>query len=197
MCTWGRTDRRTFENEEGARFSYATDIVRDHLGAPVLSLSLPVKSRPYGEGLARTWFSGLLPEGKRLESVCREIGCSTADYYQVLSEIGWECAGAVSIVPSGASERRSSIADVPLTAPELARCLREAADANSSPTGPLVRVSLGGFQGKLCVILVKPTMDAGYLSLGEAYLPAGQSASTHILKPPPSVRHPGLVAGEA
>jgi len=34
----------------GARFAYNGDLARERVGMPLLSLSLPVKVRPYAEG---------------------------------------------------------------------------------------------------------------------------------------------------
>ena len=82
---------------KGARFQFDEKICETYLGQPLLSVALPVKNRAYSEGRTNAWFRGLLPEGQRLDKVCREIGCDTADYMNILSIIGWECAGAVSI----------------------------------------------------------------------------------------------------
>lgn len=86
------------ENRKGGKFSYAKDVAASMPGLPLLSLCLPVKRRPFGEGRTANWFDGLLPEGERRDAICRHLGLSPYDWMGLLAEIGWECAGAV--VPS-------------------------------------------------------------------------------------------------
>ena len=43
---------RLVPTRRGARFAYESEVAREHVGMPLLSLSLPVKARPYAEGLA-------------------------------------------------------------------------------------------------------------------------------------------------
>ena len=40
---------RLVPTRRGARFSYESEVAREHVGMPLLSLSLPVKARPYTE----------------------------------------------------------------------------------------------------------------------------------------------------
>ncbi len=38
---------RLVPTRRGARFAYESEVTREHVGMPLLSLSLPVKARPY------------------------------------------------------------------------------------------------------------------------------------------------------
>ena len=69
----------------GARFAYDEDIYTEYMGMPLLSASLPVKMRPYSEGLTNAWFRGLLPEGRRLDVLSQKIGCTPSDYVRILA----------------------------------------------------------------------------------------------------------------
>ncbi len=183
------------ETRRGARFPYNEKMNETHQGSLVLSTSLPVKTRAYGEGLTNAWFEGLLPEGERLEALSREVGCAQSDYVGLLSEVGWECAGAVSIVdPARAYSTSESIQS--LSQAELAQELL------SLPTYPLIdgsviRVSLGGYQEKLCVVVTDIKIQNGYVAAASFALPNAAAISTHILKPQPDHRFTGLIAAEA
>ena len=112
-----------------------------------------------------------------------------------------ECAGAAEVMPRkigvGACE------------PELPR--REAIDSRGTvgtsggiavalTMTHLLRVSLGGFQEKLCVT-ARPEdwagLSQGHRALSSAALPLDGAPSTHILKPQPQGRLAGLVEAEA
>ena len=128
------------ETRKGARFAYDEDIVGNFPAMPVLSASLPVKRRPYSEGKTGAWFRGLLPEGERLAALCRRIRCSTADYLGILAEIGWECAGAVSVIDPAAPPKVPGMR-AEVTLEELGGILAELPVYETS--GPVVqRVSL-------------------------------------------------------
>ena len=178
----------------GARFTYAEDIIARHPGLPVLSAALPVKRRAFAEGLTSSWFTGLLPEGGRLERICRELRCSDYDYFGILEQIGWECAGAVSIREKG-FEPLSAGKSVALSEKDLAERLRSLPDLVRS--APLTRVSLGGFQDKLVLQAKGLRIERGVVRSAEWILPDATTISTHILKPQPQGRYPGLVEGEA
>ena len=178
----------------GARFAYAEDIVARYPGFPVLSISLPVKRRAFAEGLTASWFSGLLPEGGRLERICRELRCSEFDYFGILEQIGWECAGAISIRAKG-FEPSCAEKLVTLSEDDLANRLKSLPDLARS--APLTRVSLGGFQDKLVLQAKKLQVERGVVRAAEWVLPDASTISTHILKPQPQGRYPGLVEGEA
>ncbi len=80
------------ETRRGARFTYDPTICEVYPGAPLLSLALSAKRRPFGEAKTRNWFEGLLPEGGRRDRVCKRLGLDPYDWVGLLAEIGWECA---------------------------------------------------------------------------------------------------------
>lgn len=45
-----------------------------------------------------------MPEGKRLEELSRIVGCDLYDYFELLKNVGYECAGAVQIIPKGQNQ---------------------------------------------------------------------------------------------
>lgn len=58
---------------------------------------------PWPVELTRNWFDGLLPEGDRRTRVAARFGLRPEDTFGLLAEIGWECAGAVAVLPDGRS----------------------------------------------------------------------------------------------
>lgn len=190
----GKPIGRLTPTRRGARFSYESEAVREHAGRPLLSLSLPVKARPFSEGLTGSWFRGLLPEGQRLQAVARRIGCDERDYMSILKRIGWECAGAVSIYEDGFSAPAGQ-APHALAEAELAEKL-----VNLPTYGgidPLARVSLGGYQDKLLVVGSDIVVVDGLIEHAIWWEPDTATASTHIIKPQPENRYAGIVEAEA
>lgn len=179
----------------GARLRYDDEVVSEHLGRPVLSTSLPAKQRPYAEGRTGAWFENLLPEGERLTRLCRELDCSPSDYMAILSQTGWECAGAVSVAPQGTEVPLESSL-MPLTQEELADRLSNLPlyDTEEALVG---RMSLGGFQEKMLVTVQNVDAQEGTVDETEFFLPEGTSLSTHILKPQLASKYPDLIQAEA
>jgi serine/threonine-protein kinase HipA len=81
------------------RFTYDEAWVAE--GRPPLSLGLPVRSQPYEHDECSPFFEGLLPEGDFLKAIARTLHVSATNPFQLLSELGGECAGAISVAPAG------------------------------------------------------------------------------------------------
>jgi len=131
----------------------------------------------------RAWFDNLLPEENRRTAAETEHGVERGDSFGLLAAIGWECAGAVSVLPQGrlpASGSYQILSDEAVWE-RLDALPRLVADVDHE-----VRLSLGGAQEKLLLA----RLDDRW------HLPLGGAVSTHILKPEPD-RYPGLAVGEA
>ena len=180
---------------KGVRFSYTAEVAAGHMGEPLLSTALPVREDEYDAAATRNWFRGLLPENARLLEICRVLRLDPADWFAVLAEIGWECAGAVSVFPEGQSFLGREEGFRKVSKEELADRLR------ALPRLPLddrdsLRVSLGGYQEKICLTLGDAVMKDGYAEIGTVLLPERGAVSTHILKPQPA-EFSGMIEGEA
>jgi serine/threonine-protein kinase HipA len=156
-------------------------------GVPLLSLSLPSRSEAYSNGKTRAFVDGLLPEGEMRTSVARAVGVPQ-DTFSLISAIGRDCAGAVTIQPA---DQRAPDLESP-DAVEALDDARVAALIKDLPNSPLgvnagVRLSLAGLQEKL---LLTRTQD------GEWVRPQRGLPSTHILKPS-STAFEDLVENEA
>lgn len=162
---------------------------RQRADAIPLSLSLPLaRDGHFVEGPGRLFFANLLPEGRQRELIARQYGFSSDNDFDLLAEIGGDCAGAVSVLPKGA-EPPPLKGYKPVSRIELRDLV------GSLPRHPLmageaeVRLSLAGVQSKLPV----------WYDNGAFAIPAG-GPSSHILKPPipdPEGRLGGSVHNEA
>lgn len=184
------------ENRKGGRFCYASHIEEIQSGNPLLSLSLPVKNKPYGESKTENWFMGLLPEGRRLQEVAQSLSLSEHDWIGLLAEIGWECAGAVRVFEAGKAKSHRGAYEL-LTLKELATKLSDISARVPQQGTDDFRMSLGGFQEKMCVMMPELSATTSRLENVDAYLPLGDAPSTHILKPEDTQAYPGCAESEA
>lgn len=151
--------------------------------AAVLSVAAPPGGTAWSPALTRAWFDGLLPEGDRRARVEARFGLRDGDTFGLLGEIGWECAGAVAVLPLDRTPHDGRLE--PTTDGEVARMLDALPDLPLDRDDEL-RMSLGGAQDKLLL--------AG--APGAWALPLDGAPSTWLIKPEPE-RWPGLVAAEA
>lgn len=153
---------------------------RSEQGRP-LSLSLPFKpgNLPHRGPHVRAWFENLLPDSKDIrERMARQYRAGSPDAFDLLSEAGRDCAGALQILPAGIV----SAGVAPLEADLLSNA--QVAALLRATTTPQVmgmtgedadlRISIAGAQEKTALL----QMD------GHWYLPRGATPTTHILKLP-------------
>ena len=140
---------------------------------PPLSQSLPLQAAAYDAKQCRPFFSGILPEAHLRASIARQLGISEKNDFALLSAIGGECAGAVSLLPPSVTLQNLE--------PEY-RMLDEHALASILDTmhqKPMlvgedgIRLSLAGAQDKLAVAYID----------NQIAIPINGAPSTHILKP--------------
>ena len=138
-----------------------------------LSLRLPLQPDRYADDFSRPFFSNLLPEAELKQIIARHLQISAGNDFEMLNRIGGECAGAVSVLPTGF---------VPVVKPGYRRLNEEDLHRviGELPRSPLMagvegmRLSLAGAQNKLPV----------YMEGEDIFLASGNAPSTHILKPP-------------
>lgn len=155
----------------GAAFSYNPDWITAKDAFPISTrfpLSVPhVEPRDF-----IPWAANLLPEGSALRTIGQLIQASPQDVVALLSKIGRDTAGALSIGARGSTSVEdyttvSSKKDLERIITELPRKPFLAGDEG-------VSMSLAGVQTK---------MGIAKLESGELAIPLSGSPSTHILKP--------------
>jgi serine/threonine-protein kinase HipA len=92
---------RLERHDGGTRFSYLPAYLAS--GGPAVATSLPLTSEPVlsGAGAAPPYFTGLLPEGRRLNALRRSIKTSADDDLSLLIAAGGNPVGDVQIVGHG------------------------------------------------------------------------------------------------
>ena len=138
-----------------------------------LSVRMPVRSELYDASFTEPFFENLTPEGDVLELLAQKYRMSRKNSFSVLSLIGGECAGAVSLYPGEAVKQ----VDEPLRELEPHDI---AVIIDALPTNPLLtglarapRLSLAGAQAKFAV---SKSADGRYFRSDDA------NPTTHIIK---------------
>ncbi|MDE2958445.1 MAG: type II toxin-antitoxin system HipA family toxin [Chloroflexota bacterium] len=181
---------RLSQNRHGELgFVYAPEWLEAGDAAPPLSVSLPRRAEPFSRRECGPFFSGLLPEEGQRDAVARLLGVSRGNDFALLDRLGGDVAGAIQLLPPGASH--PPVAHPVGTRPQPLEPEKLAVVLDALPVRPLLadeeglRLSLAGSQSKLPVVLVS----------GEIALPVPGQATTHILKPP-ITRIPDTVENE-
>lgn len=140
------------------RFTYGEGWVQ--AGGQPLSLSLPVRPEAFDHEECAPFFEGLLPEGDFLKSIARTLHISATNPFQLLTELGGECAGAISVAPAGGPEPGQDPRPPRwLNDEELGALLRELpqrpliAAIDEVEDGGGFRLSLAGAQDKVGVLV--------------------------------------------
>ncbi len=127
-------------------FQYREDYL-DARGDAVAS-TLPLRSRPYvtDSGALPPFFTGLLPEGARLDAVIASVGTSADDELSLLLAVGSDTVGDVRVIPYGA-EPVDPAQDLP-TDPATTR-FRDLLARTVDPTSERLDAALPGVQSKI------------------------------------------------
>lgn len=154
--------------------------------AKPLSQSLPLRTEPFGDRIAKPFFAGLLPEGDKRAAVANILKVSSKNDFALLDGIGGECAGALILLEPG------QIPPVEAQASQSIEWLEEdqlLAVLEQLPKRPLLagesglRLSLAGAQEKLPVVVKGVQGKDGQDSHFEIGLPKDNTPSSYILKP--------------
>lgn len=175
------------ENRSGMSMVYTE--TAQPLGAPLVSMSMPVATQRYGNKIARPFFHGLLPEGQARSVIAYDLGLDSSNDMGLLRVLGKDCAGALTIqaTEEPIPTKFSTVGGEILQDTEIERLLAALPVHPLGFDGKKTRVSLAGMQPKL---LLAQDLD------GQWCLPTGGVISTHILKPASRVL-PRTVPNEA
>lgn len=156
-------------------FTYAPEWIAD-AGKPALSFSLPKREEPFNRRECRPFFEGLLPEESQRVAVAGALGVSQGNEFKLLTELGGEVAGALTLWPEGETPPvpTAGAQNEPLSETALVKLLDELPARPFLAGREGLRLSLAGAQSKIPVVLVT----------NKIALPAPGEATSHILKPP-------------
>ncbi len=156
---------------DGAGFTYDSSWLTTP-GAFPISTTMLLNEKRVGPAVFLPWAANLLPESGNLQAVGQFLGVAPSDVIGILSQIGRDTAGALSIGRPGTSslDKWRPIE----TAADLERIIEELPNKPFLVGEEGVSMSLAGAQSKMGVAI-----DAQ----GHICIPLEGSPSTHILKP--------------
>jgi serine/threonine-protein kinase HipA len=141
-------------------------------GAFPISITMPLGTGRIAPDTFLPWAANLLPESEQLRTLGQLLGMARSDVIGLLSAIGGDTAGALSI---GRSGRTASVHWRPVDKQEdLERVIEELPNKPFLVGEEGVSMSLAGVQTKLAVAID---------DTGRVCIPMDGSPSTHILKP--------------
>ena len=169
----------TIAENRPQRFQYV-DAWVNSADARILSLSLPFQpgNQPHEGKTVENFFDNLLPESKDIRARLQQKFRARSDQaFDLLDEIGRDCAGAVQLLPEDEEPRGwNQIVATPLTDEQVENIL----NAVVAPTfagqdeADELRISIAGAQEKTALLWHK----------GQWHVPKGATPTTHILKLP-------------
>jgi serine/threonine-protein kinase HipA len=155
----------------GPTFTYDPNWIQLR-GAFPISVTMPLGPERIAPDIFLPWAANLLPESEQLRTLGQFLGMARSDVIGLLSTIGGDIAGALSIGQPG---RTASFQWRPIDKPEeLERVIEELPNKPFLVGEEGVSMSLAGVQTKLAVAI-----DGE----GRICIPMNGSPSTHILKP--------------
>ncbi len=168
-------------NDGGLKFQYQAHYSKLDTALP-LSLSLPLTDEPYGDVLTRAFFDNLLQERDGpLQNLMAREGIARDDIAGLLFHLGRDCAGAISVLPTGASATRvpgnyNEDYDV-VSEEKIAEIVKSLHERNIFPAGTEDPSPLAGVQNKFALTLL-PDGRYGWPK------PGSGAPTTHIVKVP-------------
>lgn len=156
----------------GLSFRYEDRYIEEN--HPAISLSLPLKKDFYEGDKVKAFFSGFLPDDIIRHKLARYLGVSDKNPFALLEAIGGECAGALSLYPSGITPPKQKREDAEILDQQKLGEILELLKKRPLLAGHEgLRLSLAGAQNKIAVGLQN----------NQIALIRGSSPTTHILKP--------------
>ncbi len=159
-------------------FSYVDEWLATSEARPIsLSLPLAPPGTTYKGEIVTAYFDNLLPDSRQIrERIQRRFGTDSTRPFDLLTEIGRDCVGAIQLLPEDSRPPDvQRISGRPLTREEVGETLTSMLSP-APPRGeaPEFRISIAGAQEKL-----------GLLQLYDGWMqPLDTTPSTHILKLP-------------
>ncbi len=172
---------------KGQEFLYAESWLTSSAARPI-SLSLPLRPsrEPYRERV-EAFFDNLLPDNRQIrERIQRRFHAASIGAFDLLTEIGRDCVGALQLMPEGQTPLDvRQITAKPLSTDGVAELLsRSLGEAFAGEDGfnDKFRISLAGAQEKTALLFRD----------GVWHRPTQTTPTTHILKLPLGVNPQGI-----
>ncbi len=173
----GRLAARLVRDQGTVRFEYDPGYLAR--GGPAVATTLPLTEQPVvtARGAVPAYFSGLLPEGRRLTGLRRAVKTSADDDLTLLLAVGLDPVGDVQVVPAGVRPTRAE----PLI--QVKKAFEEITFSEIlEAAGMIDPVALAGVQDKASARMIS--------------VPVGRAGRRYILKVDPP-EFPHVVENEA
>jgi len=149
-------------------------------------MPLRPSKEPYRNNVA-AFFENLLPDNRQiLERIQRRFGVPSVNAFDLLSQIGRDCVGALQLLPEDQEPPNvKQITSKKLSSEQVAELLSQTVGnplAGGMDSDEPLRISLAGAQEKTALLLRN----------GSWRLPTGSTPTTHILKLPLGVNPQGI-----
>jgi len=160
------------------KFQYVDDWIKSEAGR-ALSLSLPFQagSVPHEGAVVENFFENLLPENREIrERLQHKFGAGSARAFDLLAEIGRDCAGAVQLLPEGSEpEGWDQLQSEVMSDEQVEKALKNMLSIRlPGQVDDDFRISIAGAQEKTALL----RRDGGW------HKPLGATPTTHIFKLP-------------
>lgn len=142
-----------------------------------LSLSMPMRSEAYKDDRVRAFFDNLLPDNDQIRQRIQErFGTSSSSPFDLLTEIGRDCVGAIQLLPDGDLPGNvRTITGVPVNDEEIEQLLGNAISlGRQNQDDGDFRISIAGAQEKTALLRHQ----------GQWLKPHDATPTTHIFKLP-------------
>lgn len=157
-------------------FQYASDWI--HMpGSRALSLSLPMQEVPITGDTVYAYFDNLLPDNQNIrQHIVDRLGAHSTAPFDLLATIGRDCVGAISLSSDQPSGEVAPLSIKEVDESDIAQSIKDTRLTNTlgMTSDDEFRISLAGAQEKTAFTLWE----------GKWCRPIGQTATTHIFKPP-------------
>ena len=147
------------------------------IGTRALSLSLPLQSSEIKSDAVHAYFDNLLPDNDVIRKhMVDRLGAQSTSPFDLLATVGGDCIGAISLTHEPPLEALPAISLKAINEADIAQTIRDTRVDNvlGMRSDDDFRISLAGAQEKTALTLWK----------GQWHKPQGQTATTHIFKPP-------------
>lgn len=151
-----------------------------------MSLPLRPSHEPYRDGV-EAFFDNLLPDNRQIrERIQRRFRTGSIAAFELLTEIGRDCVGALQLLPEGQTPPNvRQITAEPLSHAGVAELLRRSLGAEATReenSDDAFRISLAGAQEKTALLIHN----------GKWHRPTQATPATHILKLPLGANPQGI-----
>ena len=170
----GKFAGKLYKSNKNLSFQYSNTYLNEN---PItLSYSMPLTNVRYPNSAIEPFVRGLFSENKQtIDAICSKYEVSIADYFEILSHIGCDCAGAVKFVPEDYLENET-INLIRLTDRDLSQLINGLVknEVNKIPFEDAGKFSLAGAQSKTSLTKVN----------NQWFQSNGHVPTTHIIKVP-------------